>query len=254
MNGEISHGLPALRASGNRIVNAAAGELVTLQGVNRSGLEYAEPGDRGFLASAAILQAEIEMIIHDWGASILRLPFNQDWALNGRGSFSAESYRQALDTVIAWAAELGAYTLLDLQWLDADTDFGSNIDGSVNRVGPLPNTASIELWAVLAERYRDEPAVLFDLFNEPHSPLEDDPNPMSFVTEDGTIQTADPRDITADDWNRWAQKLAAAIRKIHPSSLLFVSGIHWGFDLRGVRIDAPNLVYSAHAYPNRPHH
>src|ERR1700722_709686 len=26
----------------------------------------------------------------------------------------------------------------------------------------------------------------------------------------------------------------------------------WGFDLRGVRIDAANVVYSAHVYPGRP--
>jgi endoglucanase len=271
VNGEISHGLPPLRCSGNRIVNAVTAELVTLRGVNRSGLEYAEPRERGFLASAGMSRAEIEMIVREWGASILRLPFNQDWALRGRGAFSAESYRQALDNVMAWAAEFGAYTLLDLQWLDADTEFGLNSDGSPNRVAPLPNSASIELWAMLAERYRDEPAVLFDLFNEPHSPLEDHNDPIYFVGEDGKLEETDPREydvgrngrprddlreVTADDWNRWAALLTSAIRKIHPASLIFVSGVDWGFDLRGVRVrshdmDAPNIVYSAHVYPSR---
>jgi aryl-phospho-beta-D-glucosidase BglC (GH1 family) len=274
VNGEISHGLPPLRSAGNRIVNAGTAELVTLRGVNRSGLEYAEPGDRGFLASAAISRAEIETMVREWGASIIRLPFNQDWALHGRGTFSAESYRQALDNVIAWAAELGAYTLLDLQWLDADTNLGTLPDGSVNRVAPLPNGASIELWAALAERYRDESAVLFDLFNEPHSPLEDHYDPIYFVGEDGKLEQTDPREydlggnglrnddlreVTADDWNRWAALLTSTIRKIHPASLIFVSGVDWGSDLRGVRVrsynmDAPNIVYSAHVYPNRSHH
>ena len=251
MRGELSHGLAPLRASRSRILDANTSEVVLLRGVNRSGLEYAEPGDGGFLAAAGISRDEIGVIVGEWGANIIRLPFNQDWALNGRGNFTAEDYRQALDNVVAWAAELGAYTLLDLQWLDADTEFGHNFDGSVNRVGPLPNSSSLELWRLLAERYRDEPAVLFDLFNEPHSPLDDDANPISFVGDDGSIQLSNPRAITARDWNRWAAKLVSAIREIHPSSLVFVSGIDWGFDFNDVRIDVPNIVYSAHVYPNR---
>lgn len=256
VRGELSHGLAPLRAVRNRIVDANNAEPVTLRGVNRSGLEYAEPGHDGFLAAACLTQAEIEIIVRQWGANIVRLPLNQDWVLRGRGNFPAESYLQAIDTVIAWAAELGAYTLLDLQWLDADTEFGFNFDGSVNRVAPLPNADSIELWTLLAERYRDEPAVLFDLFNEPHSPLEDDTNALCIVTDTGVLQSIDPRDITADDWNRWAALLAARIRKIHPDSLLFASGIDWGFNFNGVRVtldhvDAPDIVYSAHVYPNR---
>jgi endoglucanase len=251
VRGELSHGLASLRASRNRIVNATTSELVTLRGVNRSGLEYAEPGEDGFLPAAGISRDEIGVIVDEWGANIIRLPFNQDWALNGRGNFTPEDYRQALDNVISWAAELGAYTLLDLQWLDADRDFGHNFDGSVNRVAPLPNAASIELWKALAERYREEPAVLFDLFNEPHSPLEDDANPITFVDADGSLVTADTRAITAQDWNRWAARLTEEIRKIHPSSLLFVSGVDWGFDFTEIRLDVPNLVYSAHVYPNR---
>ena len=42
------------------------------------------------------------------------------------------------------------------------------------RVAPTPDANSSVLWRTLAERYRDEPAVLFDLFNEPHDPLDDD--------------------------------------------------------------------------------
>lgn len=36
-----------------------------------------------------------------------------------------------------------------------------------NRVPPTPNRDSILLWTTLAQRYGDEPAVLFDLLNEP---------------------------------------------------------------------------------------
>jgi endoglucanase len=252
VNGELSHGLSPLRAAGNRIIDVLTGEPVTLRGINRSGMEYSEPAIGGFLASASLSRTDIEQMVCGWGANVIRLPFNQDWALRGRGNFSAEDYRQALDEVISWAASFGAYTLLDLQWLDADAAFGRLSDGSVNRVAPLPNQASIELWAALAERYRDEPAVLFDLFNEPHAPLKDDQNPMYFLTEDGAIELSEPRTFGPSEWNRWASKLATAIQDIHPRALVWVSGLDWGFDLREVHIDLPNVVYSAHVYPNRP--
>jgi hypothetical protein len=41
------------------------------------------------------------------------------------------------------------------------------------------------------------------------------------------------------------------LHEIHSRALVFVAGVDWGFDLRGVRIDAANVVYSAHVYPNR---
>ncbi len=30
-----------------------------------------------------------------------------------------------------------------------------------------------------------------------------------------------------------------------------VGGVDWAFDLRQIRVNAPNIVYSAHIYPNR---
>src|SRR5262245_5016114 len=104
MRGELSSGLPPLTTAGNRIVRADTGEPILLRGVNRSGLEYSEPDEEGFLSSAEISQAEIGAIVQDWGANIIRLPFNQDWVLRGRGAWSAEAYRTALDRVIRWAS------------------------------------------------------------------------------------------------------------------------------------------------------
>jgi hypothetical protein len=52
MRGELSHGLPELATSGNRIIDADSGEPVLLRGVNRSGLEYTDPTAAGFLAAA----------------------------------------------------------------------------------------------------------------------------------------------------------------------------------------------------------
>ena len=245
MNGELSNELPKLATSGNRIVIAATGEPILLRGVNRSGLEWAEPDEDGFCSAAGISRAEIEFIVKVWGCNIVRLPLNQDWALNGRREHSADDYLKDLDRLVRWASRAGAYTLLDLQWLDADRAFG----GNRNFVAPLPNLQSCDFWHLLATRYRDEPAVLYDIFNEPHDCLSDDPHPL--IREDGSLYPLSHRRVTAAEWHPWALTLIDVVRSTHPEALIFVSGINWGFDLRGMPLNRANLVYSTHVYRNK---
>ncbi len=250
MKGELSHGLPALATAGNRIVRADTGAAVLLRGLNRSGLEYSQPSDAGFLAAAGFTEDELREIVLGWKANVIRVPFNQDWALQGRAGHSSEEYRAALDQVIEWSAALGAYTILDLQWLDAETVYG-HTSGRENHVAPLPDALSLTLWSEFAVRYRDEPAVLFDLFNEPHDPVDDDWRPLHLIAPDGSVIEADPDFVGPDQWVPWAGRLVREVRAIHPGALLLVAGVDWAFDLRGIEIDAPNIVYSAHIYANR---
>lgn len=241
----LSHDLPWLNTRGNRIRIASLDQPVLLRGVNRSGLEYSEPVEDGFCAAAGITSEEIAYLVEDWNCDILRIPFNQDWALRGRRGHSAEAYLQDLDRVIAWAASQGAYTLLDLQWLQADEPYG----GNRNYVAPLPDLLSIGLWEMLGERYREEPAVLFDLFNEPHDPLPDDLHPL--IRPDGVLYPPGHRTVTMADWQPWAERLIAAIRGRGARNLIFVSGVNWGYDLRGLTLDRYNVVYSTHIYRNK---
>lgn len=241
-------GLAPLATAGRSIINQQTGHRVLLRGVNRSGLEYTEPDEDGFCSAAGISRHEIRYLARDWGANIIRLPFNQDFALRGRGGRPAEDYLRDLDRVIYWASTCGAYTLLDLQWIHADLPYG----GERNFVPPLPNPESIELWRLLARRYRGETAVLFDLFNEPHDPLPDDPHPL--LRPDGSPYLPTYRRVTMEDWQPWACLLIDTIRSENPEALIWVSGVNWGYDLRGFPIARPNLVYSTHVYPGKGAH
>jgi len=243
MQGELSHGLRRLATEGNRIVDTWTNRPVLLRGVNRSGLEYSEPNDAGFASSARITQEEIAFLVREWNCSILRIPFNQDLALRGRAGHSAESYLRDLDRVIAWASAAGTYTLLDLQWIQADRPYGPDRQF----VPPLPDPETPQLWAMLARRYHEEPAALFDLFNEPHRRLDEDPHPLHSA-DGGTYPDWD-RNVTMDEWQPWASLLIDIIRSEHPDALLFVSGTDWGYDLSGFSLTRPNLVYSTHVYP-----
>lgn len=256
MDRELSQGLPPLITSGNRVLQSDTGQPALLRGVNRSGLEYAEPSTAGFLEAAGLTSDEIREIVVGWRSNIIRLPFNQDWALHGRSGHSAEEYLSSLDQVIAWAAALGAYTILDLQWLDAETVYGHTLDAAgnlrENHVAPLPDGDTIQLWRMLAGRYRGEPAVLFDLFNEPHDPLEDDALPIHILDPNGAVIEFDTRSVGPDEWVPWAARLVSEIRAIRPEGLILVGGTSWAFELTGIDIDAPNLLYSTHIYANRP--
>jgi endoglucanase len=242
---------PPLAVEGRSLVARSESRPVLLRGVNRSGLEYAQPSDgRGFLEAASLSEDDIDTIVRGWGANVIRLGFNQDFVLH-----RSDDYLRAIDRVVAWAAARGAYTLLDLQWIDATTPRGIGSDGSINRVPALPDAGSVEVWRRLASHYRDASSVLFDLFNEPHDPLFDDLTPLEGVAEDGAIVRLPSRRVSMAEWQPWAHLLIRTIRDVHPRAVIFVSGVAWAFDLRGFPLrDArgaplPNLVYSTHVYP-----
>jgi hypothetical protein len=149
----------------------------------------------------------------------------------------------------------GLYTLLDLPGLDADAGHGDGGDGSINRVPPLPDAGSIELWRLLAGRYRDRPAVLFDIFNEPHTPMAGDDTPLVGVRPDGGLWRLPARAVGMDEWQPWALRLVDEIRAVHPHAVLFVPGVRWAYDLRGFPLRrrsghaVEQVVYSTHVYP-----
>jgi hypothetical protein len=202
--------LPLYRA-GNRILDGN-GKPTLLRGVNVSGMEYSR------LPLAGITPDELTTIIRGWGANVVRIPFVQSRVLTD------EDYRAELVQISLWLAELGAYTVLDLQWLDQERIWGPG----KNRVAPQPNEQSAECWQLLAEVFYGRSHVLFDLYNEPH-------------------------DIAAYDWNAWSARLASAVRSADADRLLLVSGLDWAFDLRGVDLPDEQCVYSTHVYPWKSH-
>ncbi len=246
----LSASLPPLKTDRNQIVIAETGQPIRLRGINRSGLEYSSPEDPGSLSKAGITPREFDQIA-SWGANIVRLPFNQQWALAAPGC-DPEPYLSALDHAIELAAKRGMYTLLDLQWLNATQPHGTLKDGSFNFVPPLPNAASLELWPQLAARYRDEPAVLYDILNEPHDPLPDDPVAPHGIRPDRALYRLPKRRVSASEWHPWAIHLVNLIREQNSRALIFVSGLDWGYDLRHFPLTGiEDVVYSSHVYPTK---
>ena len=191
-----------LHSEGNKIVDEE-GNIRILRGVNRSGFDYDKSG-------AGISEDEIAYICSVWKAQIIRLPFNQDWIMRD------PDYIVFFDKIIGWINKNGAYALLDLQWRNTAV-----------KIPPIPDEEAIGMWQIIAEKYRDNPGVLYDIHNEPH-------------------------DTTWQAWRERASQIIEAIQSVHPRALIFVGGMDWAYDLRGWGANPlpyANVVYSSHPYP-----
>jgi len=197
-----------LKTNGRWIVNAGDGQRRMLRGVNVSGMEYDSLGRKVNLPMLAEL-------VKSTNINIVRLPVNQDWWLRNLGG----TYCKLIEERINFLASKKIYTLLDLQWIDTKL-----------KIDSLPNDLSIEFWKQAAAQFKNQPSVLFDIYNE-------------------------PRNCEHKAWAAKASLIIEAIRSVHPESLVFVNGIDWGYDLSGFiekPLNYPNIVYGTHIYPQKP--
>jgi endoglucanase len=139
-----------------------------------------------------------------------------------------------LDNVVFWARDEGLYVILDMHGAPGGQT-GRNIDDGWGHPflfeSEEAQARTIEIWRRLAERYKDEPAVLgYDLLNEPL------PN---------GYEALNPR------LEPFYKKLVAAVRAVDPEHVIFLGGAQWdtNFSVFGPPF-APNLAYSFHKYWN----
>jgi endoglucanase len=148
----------ALNVSGNRLVDAS-GHQVILRGVNRMGFEYSCVQNKG-LFDAPLDQASVDAI-KSWGANVVRLPLNEHCWLGIDGAPNGEAYRQGVEGYVDLLLSRDLYVILDLHWSAAGTAPAAS-------QAPMPNTDhSPAFWTSVAERFKGDDRVLFDLFNEP---------------------------------------------------------------------------------------
>lgn len=107
----------SLIVSGNHLVNTATGATVVPRGVNRSGTEYAciqgwgifdGPSDAASIAAIAA-----------WGATIVRIPLNEDCWLGINGvapAYGGATYRNAIVAYVNALHSAGLYAELSLIW------------------------------------------------------------------------------------------------------------------------------------------
>ena len=183
-----------------------------------------------------------------WHANVVRIPLNEDcWlGINGINPlYAGQNYQRAIAKEVNLAHQAGLYVILDLHW---------SAHGSVVAVGQAVMADadhSPAFWTSVANAYKSDPAVIFDLFNEPH-PHDSEVNPNS-----------DPY-----GWSCWIngclmnggwqaagmQSLVNAVRSTGATNPVLVNGNGWANDDSGWLSHRPadstgQMIAGNHSYP-----
>jgi hypothetical protein len=183
----LSGSLDWLRTEAGWTVNSL-GEPVILRGVAVVGAS--SPGTAATATlrdSLGLGDAALALLGTDWKINVIRVSVNPSVVLQGTGTVGPDVWVAQLDDLVTCAASSGCYTLLAL---DVQTP------PSADQVSVSPMAAAL---VYLANRYQNEPAVLYEL--------------------------CQPDADYGPDWPRAAAVLIGLIRSQHPGSLLFVGGV-----------------------------
>jgi hypothetical protein len=164
---------PQLQVSGNKLVNSATGQQVVLHGVDRSGGEYACVNGTG-VWDGPMDQTAVSAI-KSWNVNAVRVPLNEAcWNAESyvNSAFAGANYISAVKAYVNLLNSNGIVAILDLHWTDGTYTGPSAGCSSAQAVcqKPMPDSAqAIPFWTSVAQAFKGNDAVIFDLFNEPYA-------------------------------------------------------------------------------------
>ncbi len=223
---------PALHVSGDQIVDPG-GDPVQLNGVNRSGTEYACVQGWGIFDGPSD-QVSVSAMA-SWNVHVVRVPLNEDcWlGINGvKPAYGGAAYRTAVGGFLRLLESNGMNVILDLHW---------NVPGTELAAGQqkMPDfDHSPAFWRSVASWFGQDRAVLFDLYNEPHD----------------VGWTCWLRGCMVDGWRAVGmQGLVTTVRRTGAQNVLMLGGLGWAGDLTRWHAHMPSdplgqLVASWHDY------
>jgi endoglucanase len=268
----------ALAVQGNKLVDGS-GHTVQLRGANISGLEStaiqgwdpSDPwGDSGFAGGPqwSTLKA--------WDINVVRLPLNEaSWlaltTYNHDGSSiqadPGQNYQATVIKAVQDATAAGLYVILDLHWSGPNvpvpgqpapvpqTPFEAN--GGQNPMADADH--SVAFWTSVAMTFKGNPAVAFELYNEPYFYwITDSEAEWGVLLNGGTITQyvtgANPYTVGYDWQAVGMQQLLNAVRATGATNVVITGGVDWCGDLQDWLANMPadplhQLAASWHAYP-----
>ncbi|MGA8014753.1 MAG: cellulase family glycosylhydrolase [Candidatus Dormiibacterota bacterium] len=263
----------AIHVSGNHLVNGA-GDAVTLHGANISGTEFAcdqggGPTNRGWsiYGGQPLGQLSTYQDMTAWNMNVVRVPLNEDcWQdINGvNPAYAGSNYQSAIATEVNLINQAGMIAILDLHWTSP---------GAYAAVAQQPMADadhSVTFWQSVATYFKSDPAVIFELFNEPFFYGSYFTNPSQnawecwldgcslnqFISGDQIGPDGSTTGYTTSyTWNTAGmQTLINAIRGTGAAQPIQVNGLDWANDDSGWLQYAPTdpdgqLIAGAHDYP-----
>eukprot|EP00850_Spirogloea_muscicola_P023903 SM000403S15419 [mRNA] locus=s403:31015:46794:+ [translate_table: standard] len=186
----------------------------------------------------------VKKAISDWHVNFIRIPISQDrwWnAVDGK----VDSYRATVDSIVGYASSNGVYVDIDLHWSNGGTWGGSN-PGQYN----MPDDNTTPVLADIASRYASNPYVILGIYNEPR-----DVSWSIWLHGGQVVNEERKKGVFVSYHTPGMQALVNSVRKAGFNNVVSVSGLDWGFDLRGIAegfaISDSNVMYEAHVYPNK---
>lgn len=163
--------VPVLHVAGNKLVDAD-GTTRRLLGVNRSGGEFMCVQGHG-IWDGPVDDAAIGAIA-DWNANTVRIPLNEECWLglsNIKPEYGGTNYVNAVKDLVGRVKAHGMTPMLELHW--SWGQYTGNSAGCSDEHAtcqkPMPNMRyTPAFWTSVASTFKDDPTVVFDLFNEPY--------------------------------------------------------------------------------------
>ncbi|PTY02412.1 hypothetical protein DB346_09025 [Verrucomicrobia bacterium LW23] len=232
-----------LRVVGNRL-HDKNGKEVWLQGVHVVSMEWNPKGE-------SVLAATKE-VIENWKANVIRLSIKDDFwygkgSKNIRQDDGGEAYRKLIQDVVNFCANRGAYVVIDH-----------------HRFGYVKEE-HLPFWKEVAEVYKNHPAVLFDVFNEPHGTTwEVWRNGGTIVKKDKKPKVDEAAFLSAEEkarnetgpYSPGMQKLVEAVRETGAKNIIIAGGLDYAYDLTGITEGyaledktGNGVMYATHIYP-----
>ncbi|MBF6571450.1 MAG: cellulase family glycosylhydrolase [Candidatus Binataceae bacterium] len=227
----------AIQVSGNHLLDGN-GNPIRLLGVNRSGTEYQCVSNAGIFDGPS--DAASVAAIASWDTNTVRVPLNEDcWlGINGVNSaYAGVNYQNAIVNYVNLLHSYHLYALLDLHWSAPGTQLATG----QQEMADVDHSPAF--WTSVASTFKNDPATLFDLYNEPHGAA----STWSVWRNGGT---------SSNGWQMAGmQSLLNAVRATGATNVVVATGGSWGNDLSGWLANEPSdplnqVVASIHIYDN----
>ena len=234
-----------LHVVGNQIQDGA-GHVFVPRGVDRMGTEYqctksATNAPTDF--DGPIDQATVSAMT-SWGTNAVRVPLNEDCWL-GINGFPANNHTAAQyqSDIVNWVNLLnsnGQVVILDLHWNNS----GTNQSTGQEMMPDLDHAPAF--WTSVANTFKNNSSVIFDLYNEPH-----DVSWACWLSGSTAPQSGNCSGVGFAVAGM--QTLVNTVRATGATNVLMLGGLAWSNDLTGWLANKPtdsqnNLAASVHIY------
>ncbi|MBI2338399.1 cellulase family glycosylhydrolase, partial [Candidatus Daviesbacteria bacterium] len=251
--------MKGLHVSGNKILNES-NQIVRLLGVNR-GTSYPCIQGWGIFPRGEVDQASVQAMLN-WKINTVRIPLNEDcWLGINQGTSPNEyfgaNYRQAIIDYVNLLTQNNIATILDLHW---------NSPGTIRAMDQQPmadRDHAPAFWTSVANTFKNNTSVVFDLYNEPYPEendsakiasgwrcLRDGGCTFNYYIGDNGVQRSTTPWVAAG-----MQELVTAVRNTGAQNMIITGGIGWSTlmnDWLNYKPNDPinNLAASTHMYAN----